>query len=429
VSVARLLGGERWITGTAAVFIASMATLMRAYLAAKLFFLALFLLAFLVNVALRRTGVVVHRRLVWFYLSIGLAGVVWAMVGLLHPANYVQGVFDALKLYVAWSAAFVVLYTALRTGPSLQPMHTAMVIAGILIPVINLLALYDRVNGLGLISDAVRQELELEIGFRDGYLQYNSTNISSMFVIAPYLLSLQFRADAGKTNSVLSKLALLLSLILVVLSGRRALWIVVALTPCTVLLLSTLTGSYDQMKAGGRRVLLACAVASVVGLGTLLFRPESGVDVGSISRLQQAFSSEDERTIQKPYLIDGLTDSPLFGSGFGGNAGYQRNDLRPWTYELTYHTLLFNTGLVGTAFLLTLFSSYLILVVRLLRRFKDGSAIPFGLLVGFCSLLIGVYSNPYFSGFDSLFFAGLVPYLSTFQGGFDRLSSTVGGAP
>jgi hypothetical protein len=427
-STARPLGGERWVTVPAVMLIASMATLVQSYVAVKLFFLALFLLASMVNVALRRIRIVVCRRLVLFYLWIGLAGLMWAFVGLLHPGNYVQGDLEALRLYVVWSAAFVVLYTLLRVGPSLQLMHTAMVIAGILIPLINFVGLYDQFNGLGLISDGIRQELNIENGFGDGYIQMNSVNIGVMFLIAPYLLSLQFRADEGKSNSKLTKLALVLSLILAAVSGRRALWLVVALTPFTILLLSRLTGSYGLMKAGRRRLLLACAAASVVGLSMLSILPESALDVGSVSHLKRAFSSEDERAIQEPYLIDGFLESPVLGSGFGGYAGYQRSELRPWTYELTYHKLLFNMGIVGTASLLTLFSLYFLLVIRLLRRFKYGSAIPFGLLVAFCSLLLGAYSNPYFGSFDFLFFAGLLPYLSTFQRGFDRRQLTPGEA-
>ncbi len=414
---------ERWIAWTAVMFIASMATLMRSFLAVKLFFLVFFLLAFVVNAYRRRTSIVVYPRLVWFYLWIGLAGLVWAFVGVLHPANYLQAVFDALRLYVVWSAAFVVLYTLLRAGPSLQIMHAAMVIAGILIPLINFVALYDQVSGLGLFSDGVREQLDLGVGFGDGYLQFGGVNLIGMFVIAPYLLSLQFRGDAGKSNSAITKLALVLSLIFVALSGRRALWIVVALTPFAVLLLSTLTGSYGLIKAGGRRVLLASAIAGAVGLGTTLIIPESALDgeyMGSITRLKKAFSSEDERTIQKPYLINAFMKSPVLGSGFGGRAGYIRSDERPWTYELTYYQMLFNLGTVGMAALVAIFTVYLAAVVRLLRQFKGESAIPFGLLIGFFSLLAGAYSNPYLSGFDSLFFVGLLPFLSTFERGFEQ---------
>jgi hypothetical protein len=402
------------------MFVASVATLVQSYVVLKLFFLALFLLTAIFNLAVKKTKFVVHLRLLSFYLWIGVAAIVWAIVGLLHPGNYVQGVFDALRLYVTWSAAFVVLYTLLRAEPSLGLLHAALVLSAILISVINLLGLADEIGSWSLISESIRQELELNVGIHDGYIQITSNNIGALFLIVPYLLSLQFRADAHKSNSMLTKLALVLSLILVAVSGRRALWLVVALTPCTILLLSSLTGSYGLMKLGGRRFLLVCAAASVVGLGMLSILPESEQDVGYVSHLKQAFSSEDERTIQKPYLIDGFKESPVLGSGFGGYAGYLRNDERPWTYELTYHTLLFNTGIVGTAFLGTLFSLYLFLVIRLLRRFKDGSAIPFGLLVSFCSLLLGAYANPYFGSFNVLFFAGLLPYLSTFRQGFDE---------
>ncbi len=418
------IGNERWITWPAVMLIASLATLVQSYVAIKLSFLALFLLAFMVNVALRRTGIVVYGRLVWFYVWIGMAGLVWALVGVLHPGNYVQGNLEALRLYVVWSAAFFVLYTLLRAGPSLHVMHTAMVIAGILIPMINFVGVYDEFSGLGLISEGIRQELDARVGFGDGYIQIASHNIGVMFLIVPYLLSLQFRTEAGKSNSKLAKVALVLSLILVALSGRRALWLVVALTPFTILLLSRLTGSYGLMKAGGKRFLLACAAAGVVGLSMLWILPESVEDVGSISHLKQAFSSEDERTIQKPYLIDAFMESPVLGSGFGAYAGYTRSDERPWTYELTYHQMLFNLGTAGVTVLGLLFSLYFARVVRLLRHFNNGSAIPFGLLVAFCSLLVGAYSNPYFGSFDFLFFAGLLPYLSTFEHGFDRPEAT-----
>jgi hypothetical protein len=421
--IARPFGGERWTAWPAILMIVSMATLVRSYMAIKFFCLALFLLAFLVNVYLRRTRFVVYARLVWFYLWISLAGVVWACVGVLHYRNYIDGVFDGFRLYVVWSVAFVVLYTLLRALPSLGIMHRAMVVAGIIIPVINLVALYDQLNGGSLISEGIRQELDMEVGFGDGYLQFNSTNISSMFVIAPYLLSLQFRADAGKSNSLLSKIALVLTIILVALSGRRALWIVVALTPCSILLLSVLTGSYSLIKARGKRVLLACAIAGVVGLGTILIIPEGvlgGEYIGSITRLKQGFSSEDERTIQKPYLVDAFMESPVFGSGFGATARYLRSDIRPWRYELTYYQMLFNLGIVGVTVLGVLFSLYFVTVIRLLREFKHGSIVPFALLVAYCSLFVGAYSDPYFGGFDSLFFVGLLPYISTFQRGFDQ---------
>jgi hypothetical protein len=418
--VARPLESEPWATWAAVMMIASMATLVQSYVVIKLIFLALFLLVSLGNIYLTRTRIVVYPRLVWFYAWTGIAGIVWAIVGLLHQANHFQGIVEALRLYVVWSAAFVVLFTLLRSVKSLQVMHNVMVAAGILIPLINFVGLYDQYSGLGLISEGVRQELDMNVAFRDGFIQITSQNIDVMFLIVPYLLSVQFRVDASKSNTMLTKLALVLSLVLVAVSGRRALWLVVVLTPFTILLLSALADSHGLIKVGGRRFLLGCAAVTVVGLGALLIVPESRLDVGSISRLKEAFSSEDYRTIQKPYLIAGFMESPVFGSGFGAAARYIRDDERPWAgYELTYYQMLFNLGIVGVTALGALFSLYFAKVVWLLREFKDGSAVPFGLLVAYCSFFIGAYSNRYFGSFDLLFFVGLLPYLSTFRGGFE----------
>ena len=244
--------------------------------------------------------------------------------------------------------------------------------------------------------------------------------ISALFVIVPYLLALQFRADAGRANSRLTKLSLVLSLILTMVSGRRALWLVVALVPGTILLLAIVTGGLGVMRRGARRFLLGYVAAAVLGAAAAPMLPARLQEVGPVRRLVGAFSAADERAIQKPYLLEGFARSPALGSGFGAYAGYLRSEEAPWSYELTYYVMLFNLGIVGVAALGTLFAVYFVFVCRLLSRFKEGAAVPFALLVGLCSLLMGAYSNPYFGGFDSLFFIGLLPYLSTFRAGFDR---------
>ena len=410
------------------LFLTSIMTLALSFLLVKLFFLVLFLLDFARDVVAGRK-IVTYRRLVWFYLAISAAGVVWAIVGWLHQGNNV-GITDALRLYVMWSVAFAVLYSVLRSQASLGSIHTAMVAAGITISVINLVGLLDYVVGWGLVSDQVRKALELNIGIHEGYVQITSNNIGALFLILPYLSYLQVRTDAGNANSALAKLSLVLCLTLAALSGRRALWLVTALTPCVIMVLSKLTHGWGLIRARARRLLVAyTAAAALVGglaiAGMSSTFAESLQQYGYIRHFQEAFSAEDERTIQRTYLVEGFLRSPVLGSGFGAYGGYLRSEARPWAYELTYHQMLFNIGIVGTAFLGFLVSVYLVMVVGLLRRFKHGSAIPSALLVAFCSLLVGAYSNPYLGSFDLLFFVGLLPYLSTFRQGFDEPAARV----
>src|SRR3954464_7750643 len=72
---------------------------------------------------------------------------------------------------------------------------------------------------------------------------------------------------------------------------------------------------------------------------------DTGIAV--LDHVSAAFSSEDERTIQRGYLISSFMDQPVLGSGFGANAGYTRNPALPWLYELSYFQMMFNFGLVG----------------------------------------------------------------------------------
>jgi len=186
-----------------------------------------------------------------------------------------------------------------------------------------------------------------------------------------------------------------------------------------ILLLSIVTKQGALLKVKGRRLLVIYSSAGILAAGLWSLLQERVPEAGSLTYLKAAFSSEDVRTIQKPYLIESFKESPLFGSGFGAYAGYQRSEERPWTYELTYHQLLFNVGALGVVILGGVHALYLGLVIKLFRRFRQGSAIAFGLLIGFFGLLIGAYSNPYLRSFDFLFLAGVLPYLSTFRSGFD----------
>lgn len=404
--------------------VATMATFVQAFVYLKLVLLAAFLLVAVLHAW--RWGLVLHARLVWFYLAMCVAGAAWAVVGLLNPGNYVEGVMDGLRLYVAWSAVFLVVFSLLRRAAgALKLLHTAMVVAAIAIPLVNFVGIWLELSGSGLIPEDAREQMQLYVGFHDGYLRINSINIGALFLILPYLFTLAVRSDAPDAHPLLTRLALLLSTVLALLSGRRALWLVVGLFPLIVVALATVTRTWDLVKPRARRFLLVCGVAALVGAAglTALLKAPVGSETGPLSHLQAAFSEQDERSIQKDYLVDAFMSSPFLGTGFGAYLGYQRNEERPWTYELTYWQLLANTGVLGFTFLAVLLGTYGALVVGLLRRHRQDSAVPFGVLVGLCSLLVGAHSNPYLRSFEFLFFLGLLPYVSTHLLGFSQEDS------
>ena len=415
---------DRAASATAVLFIASMASFVQSFVLLKLVLLLLFVTMALLS-AYQRGTLTVHPRLVAFYLSLATVGAVWSVMSLVRGGGHLTGVTDAVRLYVVWSMAYVVLYTLLRSTRSggLRELHDAMVLAGLVIPVINLVGLFDSAMQMGLVGNDLRTELDMFIGFGDGYVQITSQNIGALFFVAPYLLALQFRVDAAGLNSRATKLALVLSLVIAALSGRRALWLVIAVTPALVFGLSVLTGGFSHLRRAGQRLLVAYLAAGALMTGVVVATPENTEGLGYLRHLKRAFSAQDERSIQRPYLVEAFKQAPYLGSGFGAPVAYVRTPERPWRYELTYHQLLFNLGIVGVALLVTLFASCALLVRGALSASVYGVAVPFALLVGFTSLLVGAVSNPYTGSFDYLFFVGLLPFLATFTDGYPLMVS------
>jgi hypothetical protein len=398
---------------SAVLFLCSIMSFPRSFLIAKLLCLGFFVLVHLIDHQ-RNQYFRVHTRVLVFYCCVAIGGLTWSLLGL-ADAGEPQGVYDSLRLYVGWSAAYLLIVTLLRNGNGLRDLHSAIVLSGLLIAVINLFGLFDQYLELGLLSEGVRDELRLAIGFHEGYIQITSHNIGSLLFITPYLIAVQFCRNTAGTNGWLTKFSLVACIVLSALSGRRALWLCIALTPLIIGLIAVLSSGLSGVKPAARKLISAMAcgfVAALVVIGANNAQlGESGVVV--LDRLSEAFSAEDERTIQSRYLVSAFADQPMFGSGFGAYAGYLRNDEAPWLYELTYFQLLFNCGLVGLLFWSALAGTYFFLAARVIRGSMDRSGQPLCLIVGVCGILLGAYSNPYLASFDYLIFVAMLPFVAS----------------
>ena len=145
----------------------------------------------------------------------------------------------------------------------------------------------------------------------------------------------------------------------------------------------------------------------------LYFIAADGIDqMGAVSHVMDAFSKYDERSIQLSYLMMGFYENFLLGSGFGGYAGYTRNIVAPWMYELTYFQILYNFGVIGTLVISIIFVSYFHMAFKQIGNISRFYSNDKGLFIGVLTLMIGAYSNPYLGSFDFLFIFGFLPYLT-----------------
>src|ERR1044071_4629806 len=121
---------------SAVLILCSSMSFPRSFVLGKLVCLGFFLFVHLLDVRWIR-GLRIYPRILAFYCFVAIGGLAWSLIGLTGAGNLV-GVIDGLRLYVGWSAAFVIILTLLRNEDGLRALHHAIVFAGLLIATVNL---------------------------------------------------------------------------------------------------------------------------------------------------------------------------------------------------------------------------------------------------------------------------------------------------
>lgn len=184
-------------------------------------------------------------------------------------------------------------------------------------------------------------------------------------------------------------------------AGRAAITIVALTVPIAVWIVWRI---YSWRRPRTRLTAAApMAVAATAGVAVLAL---SVLGNGSVARAWDRVASivtgsgqtiEDQiRTEESHELIAGWLVSPVFGHGLGAVIpGYSRNESRPWNFELQYHLILFQMGIVGALLMLAVTVVGAIAVVRSFRAAPDLAPVLFVSIAGAAALLIANASNPY----------------------------------
>lgn len=390
------------------IALTSMISFPRSFAAIKLFLIALFIAVNILNsfTINRHQRTVAMLPVAVFYVVVALLGTIWIFIGASNGAHE-GAASDYFRLYVVWSAAYFLLLIALRQFDAAQIFHRSIVISGIIIALVNFIGLYDYYSGARIIPSWMYDELELRVGFHEGYTQVTSHNIGFLLFIGGYLIAWHCRAMKQRSFFRIESISLILTIAIIIFSGRRAIWIAVSVTPIIILVLSALTQTFSQNRNFGKMVIVGILIAALIGATT----PFDLI----LQFIYSAFSSEDERTIQSAYLIDGFVNYPYFGSGLGVDAGYLRSDNFPWLYELTYHQLFYNFGTFGVLIILVTAFLYIRKAADIIATPKFYRSGFFELLVGFFIFCIGAYSNPYFGSFDFLLVIAILPFIASYD--------------
>lgn len=235
-----------------------------------------------------------------------------------------------------------------------------------------------------------------------GYIGFFVPNITSLFFLVPYIIA----NLVNYNDQVIMKkrylwIAAVLSTIAVLLTGRRALIAVVAISPFISLLLSRFKA--DRFKAIIKKLTIGIIIVFLLVMGYFQIGKLMKVEL-RINNTQTAEIKEgtEIRYSQFDALIHDWKEKPLLGHGFGVDAKLSVRSNVPGTYELSYVAMLFQTGVVGMIFYIALMIWLFSMCIKIIKLKSISAVYMIPTLTGMMSVLIGNSTNPYIQSFDGL---------------------------
>jgi O-antigen ligase len=349
-------------------------------------------------------------------LSLAAVSSFFVLLGLYYGT---PGAAKAAQVYILWPLIYMVIIAGVTHFRILDGLQKTLIVGSICVGLQGFLYLLTALNILpdNKLSSLVTFEWEAQsIGLHEGYVGMQFPGLNSLPFLLPFIMASLVTRRGKSENSAVSRAgmwaALILGLAITLISGRRALILLMLIAPLFIWIFSSF--QLPEAKRHSRKSLLRLTLVVIVALVAMLIGSGSIHEInlpGIVERVSQGFDfgpnslddSGPERREQYVALLHGWVENPLFGAGHGASAYRSiRSAERPWEYELFYLALLYQTGLVG-------FLSYAAGVGWIYwtgsKIIKQGGKLGPGmlsLLVGMSSYLTANAVDPYVARFDGM---------------------------
>lgn len=329
------------------------------------------------------------------------------------------GAFRVLTVMAAWPVIYGFFCVLLNQPYALKYLDRIFILSLVMVVLYSFLYLG---NMAGLVPNWAYFELDMGqlIGFHDGYIEYNLYSISSLLFLMPFFLHRFYILYRAKQIRFNWWLVLIAGFLLSLLTGRRAVQMVIVLVPGIIFIVNMIIVPRASFilklkpQLSFRLILLVCFILFIFIYVTLQMDINYDVvwnEFWDGFKFSDTSSSASERTGQLNSLMQAWSNGNiLFGSGNGAATDYVRSYDMPWAYELTYVYLLFSTGIVGVILYFTWFSWGLLRIKRALAQRPDMARYVAPMITGVFGVAIGAASNPYFGKFDYLWII-MLPHL------------------
>lgn len=340
-------------------------------------------------------------------LGLGILCVTASLLFMLNGlANDAPGALRVVTVLVLWPMLYLLFVGIVRRVETVV-LFEKVVISGIIA---------SGLMGLSLVLGALvgrgaelAGNLEFQgaaVGVYNGFVEYRLYNMTTLIYGLPFLavlalmpkeyiqLPLFWRASVWVAFAV--------TLVACAVSGRRVFWLLALMTPFLAMGFLLLSGVRIDAKR-----LLYLAVSSLLAFTFMV--QSIGLDPSLVrAQLESAFdasvdASAGARMEQFWALLSGWADRPMLGHGAGASSDLiVRSEEIPWSYELSYVALLFQTGVVGIVIYSAAVAWIFVMGLRTVRNRPKSASIILPLLSGLAGFLFVNATNPYLLKFDYL---------------------------
>lgn len=230
-----------------------------------------------------------------------------------------------------------------------------------------------------------------------GKIAFRINNESSLMFLLPFYIVMLFEnSDSYTSKKNLIYIIVILGTIYTLLSGRKILEIVVALTYILMFIRTSSTINKKNITKFIIMIMLFCliffllnSISSNMGVDNIFEKIFETISNGLSSKADGVIKRKNNLTA----LLDLWLKSPLFGNGLNSYAyNSLASSITKWSYEIVYVALLAQTGIVGIG--IFFFGVYYILKKLYVNYKIKKNNIYFATFIGFASFIICGASNP-----------------------------------
>ena len=330
------------------------------------------------------------------------AGLFFIFLGHVRDA---PGALNVATIFVIWPLLYLLAIGLASRRETIDGLTRVVQLGVMIAATMGLIVVVGFLTGRGELISRIFAFQNAAFGSFSGFVEFRLLNLTTLIYGFPFLtarLIWRTRHRHRRHNLIPETIGWTLVFVVSVLSGRRALWLVMAITPLLLISLFAVTGTrFNRLPAIGILLLIGMSVTILI----LMF----DIDLSSVAdQFSNAFDFEGEesasaRGAQINALVQAWVEKPVFGYGHGAaDESVIRNRETPWAYEITYLALLFQTGIVGFTIYVGIIVGIIVAGIRTVRREYESGRVLIPLLSGCIAIVIAAGTNPYFTKFDYL---------------------------